>query len=122
MSQTAQLSSFPSPVVSLHNGKPTTTSLNVAEVFNKRHDHIIRDIRILSDNVPETFRAPNFGESSYINEQGKEQPMFTLTRDGLTLLVMGYTGKKAVQFKLAYIEAFNAMEAKIFQTPSPAPP
>lgn len=100
-------------LVSLVDGIPCTTSLKVAETFGKRHDVVIRDIRKLQDNLPESFRAHNFVESSYTNQQGKKQPMYLLTRDGLTLLVMGYTGKEAMKFKLAYIEAFNCMERQL---------
>lgn len=84
------------------------TSLDVAETFEKRHDHVLRDIRELG--CSEEFRLSNFGESSYLNEQNKAQPMFIMTRDGFTLLVMGYTGSLAMKFKEAYIKQFNAME------------
>lgn len=56
------------------------------------------------------FRLLNFEESTYINSQNKKQPMFLMTRDGFTLLVMGYTGELAMKFKEAYIWQFNAME------------
>ena len=101
------------PHVELHDGIPATTSLNVADVFGKRHDAVIRDIKKIKSQVADSFRLHNFVESSYTNQQGKKQPMFLLTRDGLTLLVMGYTGKEAMQYKLAYIEAFNRMEAEL---------
>lgn len=84
------------------------SSLDIAETFEKRHDHVIRDIRELE--CSEEFRLSNFGESSYINAQNKKQPMYYVTRDGFTLLAMGYTGEKAMKFKEAYIKQFNAME------------
>lgn len=84
------------------------TSLDVAETFGKRHDNIIRDIRNLE--CSDEFRLLNFEESSYVNAQNRKQPMIIMTRDGFTLLVMGYTGKEAMQFKEAYIKQFNAME------------
>lgn len=87
------------------------TSLDVAETFGKRHDHVLRDIKELG--CSDEFRLPNFGESSYINSQGKKQPMVYMTRDGFTLLVMGYTGELAMKFKEAYIKQFNAMEAAL---------
>ena len=65
------------------------------------------------DNCPEKFTAPNFGVSEYIDETGRSLPMFILYRDGFMLLVMGYTGKKALAMKLAYIEAFNRMEEEL---------
>lgn len=108
--QQATPSFIPSPSVSLVNGRPATTSLEVAKFFGKRHDVVLRDVRGVFDATPDNFRLHNFVESSYVNEQGKEQPMFILHRDGFMLLVMGYTGKQAIQIKIAYIEAFNAME------------
>ena len=84
------------------------TSLDIAETFGKRHDHVLRDIRGL--DCSEEFRLSNFGESIYYNEQNHKQPMYYITRDGFTLLVMGYTGEKAMRFKEAYIKQFNAME------------
>jgi Rha family phage regulatory protein len=102
-----------SPSVSLVNGRPAVTSLQIAEHFGKRHDHVVRDIRRIMAEIPEELRLPNFGESSYVNEQGKEQLMFLVYRDGFMLLVMSYTGAKAMKIKIAYIAAFNAMEAEL---------
>ena len=102
-----------SPSVSLYSGRPATTSLEVAKFFHKRHDHVVRSIQDLISNTPESFSAPNFGAAEYSDEQGKPRPMFILYRDGFMLLVMGYTGKKALAMKLAYIEAFNRMEEEL---------
>jgi len=107
------------PIVSLVNEKPTTTSLNVAEVFGKRHDDVLKAIR--SSDVPDNFRLGNFAESSYTNSQGKDQPMYQLTRDGFMILVMGFTGSRAMKFKLAYIEAFNQMEVALTARTLPPP-
>jgi phage regulator Rha-like protein len=68
----------------------------------------LRDIRGLG--CSDEFRLSNFGESVYINSQNKKQPMAIMTRDGFTLLVMGYTGELAMRFKEAYIKQFNSME------------
>lgn len=84
------------------------TSLDVAETFGKEHKHVLRDIREIE--CSEDFRQSNFEQSSYINSQNKKQPMYYLTRDGFTLLAMGYTGEKAMRFKEGYIKQFNAME------------
>lgn len=102
-----------SPSVSLSSGRPATTSLEVAKFFSKRHDDVIRSIRNLRPNCPEKFTARNFAASEYIDETGRSLPMFILYRDGFMLLVMGYTGKKALAMKLAYIEAFNRMEEEL---------
>lgn len=95
------------------NGQPFCDSLQVAETFGKRHDHVLRDIEKVMDNCDEKFSLLNFGESSYKNSQNKKQPKYLLSKDGFTLLVMGYTGKKAMQFKIAYINRFNQMESFI---------
>lgn len=101
------------PRLDLVGGRQVTTSLNVAEVFGKQHLSVMRAIRSL--DVPEDFSQCNFASASYIDAQGKPRPMYNLTRDGFTLLAMGFTGKAAMQFKLAYIEAFNRMEAELAQ-------
>ena len=101
--------------VAVSNGKVTTTSRKVAEIFGKKHCDVLRAIELLE--VPKDFRERNFTFSEYHTQNGigKTVPykMYTITRDGFTLLAMGFTGKKAMQFKIAYIEAFNAMEAKL---------
>lgn len=88
------------------------TSLDIAETFDKEHARVLRDIRELE--CSDEFRVGNFAESSYLNSQSKKQPMYLITRDGFTLLVMGYTGEKAMRFKEAYIKQFNAMEKALF--------
>ena len=112
MSQ-ALLLSDPVPSVSLHDGRPATTSREVAHYFRKRHDNVVRDIRSIMDNCPEEFTALNFEVSNYLDQTGRSLPMYIIFRDGFTLLAMGYTGPEAIRFKLAYIEAFNRMEAEL---------
>ena len=102
-----------SPSVSLHNGRPATTSLEIANFFRKRHADVLRDISNVSSNCPEKFSQRNFASADYTDEQGKPRSLFILYRDGFMLLVMGYTGKKALAIKLAYIEAFNRLEAEL---------
>ena len=89
-------------------------SLFVAELFEKNHKEVLRDIRKITDplsGLSEEFRQRNFAPSSYRNQQNKKQPCYYLTRDGFTMLVMGYTGQKAMQFKELYIKRFNEMES-----------
>ena len=93
------------------NDQVKTNSVLVAKVFNKEHGKVMRDIANLK--CSNDFRAANFGLSSYVNEQNKEFPMYEMTKDGFTFLVMGYTGQKAAEFKEAYINAFNKMEAEL---------
>lgn len=89
----------------------TVTSLDVAETFGKAHKEVMRDIRELG--CSDEFGVRNFAPSSYINSQNKKQPMYIMTRDGFTLLAMGYTGEKAMKFKEAYIKQFNVMEKQL---------
>ena len=98
-------------LVSVHNHQVVTTSLRVAEYFGKEHSKVLRSISTLE--CSELFRNANFGLSCYTKKNGnvsKTYPMYYLTRDGFTLLAMGFTGKIAAKFKEAYIEAFNEME------------
>lgn len=95
-------------------GVPVVSSRKVADVFGKRHDHVIRDIEVAISALP------NFGEyktyfikSHYYNSKNRPLPEYLLTRDGFTLLAMGFTGEKAMEFKVAYIQAFNSMEKKL---------
>lgn len=84
-----------------------TDTLKVAEVFGKRHKNIIQAVKEL--DCSEEFRRLNFQPSYYLNEQNKRQPKFNMTQDGFTFLVMGFRGKKAAEFKEAYIKQFNEM-------------
>ncbi len=84
------------------------SSLDIAETFDKEHRRVLQDIRELQ--CSDEFRQHNFVQSEYVNSQNRKQPMFLVTRDGFTILAMGYTGEKAMKFKEAYINQFNAME------------
>lgn len=84
------------------------SSLDVARTFEKEHRRVLQDIRELE--CSDEFREHNFVQSSYVNVQNKKQPMYLITRDGFTMLAMGYTGEKAMRFKEAYIKQFNAMD------------
>lgn len=97
------------------DGQAVTSSRNVAAVFEKRHDHVLRDIENVIAQLPKEH-SPNLGDGLFISSvhknesNGRAYPEYLITRDGLTLLVMGYTGPKAMAFKLAYIRRFNEME------------
>lgn len=102
-------------LVSVNDGKVVTTSLQVAEHFQRPHKDVLSSIRKL-DCSP-IFQERNFSLSFYhsklLNGGYKKQPMYYITRDGFTFLAMGFTGKIAARFKEAYINAFNEMERKL---------
>ena len=93
-------------VARTENNSMYTTSKDIAEKFGKRHDHVLRDIKNLAT---QNWGAKSmFHESTYEN-RGKQYPMYLVTRDGFTLLVMGFTGPDALEWKMKYINAFNRM-------------
>ncbi|MDU3302116.1 MAG: Rha family transcriptional regulator, partial [Enterobacter ludwigii] len=104
-----------------------TTSVAVANYFQKRHDHVMDKIRAVMADCDPAWRFPNFRETSYTRENpnggdGIATVMYELTRDAFVLIAMGFTGKKALQWKIDYIEAFNRMEAELTdQYPATAP-
>ncbi|MGE9985710.1 Rha family transcriptional regulator [Desulfovibrio sp. SGI.169] len=121
----SQLSMPSAPDIRFHTlgAAPAVLSTEVARHFQKRHTHILREIDRLRSILPKSFTAPNFGLSEYQDSTGRSVRAFLLTRDALSLLVMGMTGKAAVMWKLRYIEAFNAMEAALReQRPHAEPP
>lgn len=102
------------------NDQVLTNSLLVAEKFGKEHKHVLDAIRELIQGCAETSADPMFVETIYVNEQNRQEyPMFVMNRDGFTLLAMGFTGKKALKFKLDYIAAFNAMERSLKEIKTP---
>ncbi|HAF0484121.1 Rha family phage regulatory protein [Salmonella enterica] len=103
------------PKINVINGQAVTSSLAIANYFTKRHDDVLKKIRALECS-PE-FSARNFAGAEYTDDQGKLRPCYNITRDGFAFLAMGFTGKRAAQFKEAYINAFNQMEKQL-STPS----
>lgn len=114
------------PVVSVHDGKPVTTSLVVAEHFGKEHKHVLRDIDALLSQVPDSFDKSNFGPSEHEVRVGlgftRKERYFELTRDAFTLLAMGFTGPQALKFKVAFLDAFNQLERELQAQAAPALP
>lgn len=90
--------------------QPAILSTQVAERFLKNHSHLLRDIGNLLGMLPPEFARTNFGRIGLKDAKGEKRPAYLLTRNAFTLLVMGMTGKTAVQWKIRYIEAFNALE------------
>ncbi len=98
------------PTVDLVQGRPVVSSLKISEHFARRHDNVVRDIKRVITGISPEFAALNFEDCEYVGENGKPLPMYNLTRDGFTLVVMGYTGAEAMRLKEAYIRRFNEME------------
>lgn len=98
--------------VNAESSVPMTTSLKVAEIFGKMHKNVLQAIENLG--CSKEFKDANFQPCVYETKSGfgyRKFPMYRLTRNGFVLLVMGFTGAKAIQFKLWYIAEFNRMEA-----------
>ena len=110
--QTALIDASRNPVVFMKDGEVFASSRDVAEFFGKRHDHVIRDIRNLIESEPK-LGLLNFGEFKNKDLTGTHTSHYNMDRDGFTLLAMGFTGSKALKWKLRYIEAFNSMEAEL---------
>lgn len=117
--------SVDNPFIREKGGQLFTTSIDVAEKFGKRHAHVIASIRkIIEDCAVEPepkkgrgsklpsvdFGLLNFKESTYPDEQNQRRPMFEMTKSGFSILAMGFTGKKALQWKIKYDQAFSSME------------
>ncbi|AJC85501.1 phage regulatory protein [Campylobacter lari] len=98
------------------------TSLDIAKVFGKRHDNVLADIKLILNelreigasqgllNFEETYRNTEIRGFGKVKGKTRKDRCYNLTRDAFTLLAMGFTGKKALQFKIAFINAFNQME------------
>ena len=98
-------------LVTIMRNNAVVSSLDVAAHFHKRHDNLMKVI-VEAESTALNFKASDkpFIRASYKDASGKENPMYYLTRDGFSFVVMGFTGKKAAEWKWKYIEAFNAME------------
>lgn len=110
-------------VLSTQNGEPVASSRQIAESFGKSHDNVLKGIENLigglvkindTPGLRKTSHTPMFYKTEYTHEQnGQTYPMYLMNRDGFSLLVMGFTGKAALEWKLKYIQAFNEMEKKL---------
>lgn len=96
------------------HGQPFTTPRAVAERFGKRHDTVLRTIQnLLADSPDPVFNERNFAAIEYTDSRGRQKPEYRLTHDGFALLAMGFTGRDALAWKIAFLQAFNAMEAEL---------
>lgn len=106
------------PEITVINGLAVTSSLAIADYFAKRHDDVLKKIRTLECSA--SFTARNFSVSDYTDCTGRKLPCYQITRDGFAFLAMGFTGKRAAQFKEAYINAFNQMEKQLSRPAVPS--
>lgn len=113
-------------VLSTQNGEPVASSREIAKRFGKNHRDVLRAIEDILEGVrkiaqtpteeglPKNGDTPMFFKTEYTHPQNHQKyPMYLMNRDGFSLLAMGFTGKEAVQWKLKYIQAFNAMEQQL---------
>ena len=103
------------------NNQAMTNSLLVAEKFEKQHKDVLEAVRKLTLAENSADLSQMFAEVELPDTYGRMRPAYIMNRDGFSLLVMGFTGEKALRFKLEYIDAFNKMEQAIktggFQIP-----
>lgn len=95
------------------NGQILASSREVADRFSKNHKEVLRSIKNISKEISTAQFCALFKPSTYKASNGKSNPEYLLTRDGFSLLSMGFTGKEALEWKLKYIDAFNQMEEKL---------
>lgn len=96
-------------LVRIENDRMVTTSRIIAETFNKRHDNVLRDIENLKKDLLNFEEM--FHETETQDSYGRQQRIYEITRDGFSLLAMGFTGAEAMEWKIKYLEAFNKLEA-----------
>lgn len=107
-------------LVVMHDKTAVTTSLKVAEIFNKNHRDVLDKINSKINSAENSAQYSNmFALGSYKDKSGKSNPMYYMNRDGFSFIAFGFTGKRADNFKLQYIDAFNHMEEQIKLPTSP---
>lgn len=106
--------------VQLIDGEPVCTSQDIAESFGKAHKDVLRAIDRVRDECGAEFDGRNFAPIEYLDARSREQRAFRLTRDGFSLVVMGFTGAEATAWKVKYISAFNTMADEVSRLAAPA--
>lgn len=106
-------------LVIMHDRQAVTSSLQVADTFDKRHSDVMEAIRTKIERAENSARYKSmFALGTYIDNKGEERELYFMNRDGFSFIAMGFTGAKADNFKLQYIEAFNAMENTLKKVPA----
>lgn len=98
--------------IKVENDQLLVSSLEVAENFGKNHRDVMRSIKNIVDSSAQNC-AQLFYETTYTSKNSRKVPMYLMSRDGFSLLAMGFTGKEAIEWKLKYIKAFNEMERQL---------
>lgn len=101
------------PLVDLRDGQATCASYHIAEHFSKAHKDVLRAIDKVREECGHEFDRRNFTPIEYVDQKGRSCRAYSLTRDGFTLVVMGFTGSAATAWKVRYIDAFNGMEREL---------
>lgn len=104
----SNIKTVPAPLVVLDHGELWTTSTLVAAKFGKRHDNVVQAIERME--CSDEFNLLNFKEITYLDDRGREQRAYRISRDGFSFLAMGFTGRPAARWKEEFISAFNKME------------
>lgn len=97
-------------LVQIQNNRVVVSSKQVAKRFNKEHKNVLATIK---DILVAGKSATNFYEETSFDYRGRKFPMYLMDKDGFSLLVMGFTGKEALEWKIKYIKAFNEMEQQL---------
>lgn len=100
-------------LVEIKNNRVVVSSLQIAEHFDKEHKNVLRLTSSLLSSSNSGRLSKHFFKSNYTDDKGEKRPMYLMDRDGFSLLAMGFTGDKALKWKLDFIDAFNAMEQEI---------
>lgn len=108
-----------SPLVTLRDGSATVASYHIADHFSKAHKDVLRTIDRIREECGLEFDRRNFTPIDYVDAKGRKYRAYSLTRDGFTLVVMGFTGRAATEWKIKYIDAFNALETEVRALASP---
>lgn len=106
-------------LVAIQDGKAVTSSLQVAQAFEKKHKNVIQAIENLLKEDGLKIQ-PMFSEANTTDSYGRPRKIYQMNRDGFSLLAMGFTGNEALRFKLSYIEAFNRMEECLLEMNRPS--
>ncbi|WP_313431720.1 Rha family transcriptional regulator [Siminovitchia terrae] len=100
-------------LVFIENNQPVTDSLTIAEMFNKNHDDVLKDVRKQIEYSGKEFSLGNFSESTYTNSRGRIYPKFNLTEEAFALVVFSYNTREAVQTKIKFIKEFKRMREQL---------